>query len=328
MQKIFKMAIFWLTTYGCFSVCIYGYAYADATHKHVTVAAMVYGNHNVVTFDGFKAGMKEKGYIEGKNIAYIFEGAYKKKEKLDAGIEKLVAENPDLIFTATTPATLAAKKATSKKKIPVVFGPVNDPVRAGIIDVLHQPGDNITGVMLTDSTAKQLEWVTRVVPDIKNVFLPYNPLDKSSLISYKKVKAAAQLFKINLTTMKVHSHNEIDSLLENFPDNMNSIFLPRDGMIMSRVKDFAKVAQKKKLALSGTRLEMAEKGALFGFGFNGFELGKQMSRLADQVLHGIDPGKLPVETAEDYLAINLKAARKMGITIPERILRQAHIIIR
>ncbi len=301
---------------------------AEEKHSSVVIAAMVYGKHNIITFEGFKTGMEEKGFIEGRNTTYLFDGPYQTIKDLDGGMARLMARNPDLIFAATTPVTLAAKKATTTNKVPVVFGPVNDPVRSGIVNNRKQPGDNITGVTLTDSTAKQLEWAVRLSPQAKTFLLPYNPNDNSSLISLQKVKEAVGMLGLELVVRATRSHAEIDALLAACPDNIDAIFLPRDAMIMSRVEDFAKVAREQKLVLSGTRLEMAARGALFGFGFNGFQLGRQMSRLADQILRGKNPGDLPVETAEDYLSINLKAAHSMGITISEQILRQAHTIIR
>jgi len=305
-----------------------GSAEAKEKQHTVVVAALVYGQHNIVTLDGFKAGLREKGFVEGDNITYIFEGAVGSKEKLGAMMEQLMAKNPDLIFAATTPGAIAAQKATAKRKIPVVFGPVNDPMVSGIVKDQKMPGDNITGVMLTDSTGKQLEWAVRISPTLKTILFPYNPNDKSSLISFQKIKEATATLNIEMVARQTRSHAEIDALIADCPEGVDALFLPRDAMVMSRVKDFAELALQRKIILSGNRLEMVKKGSLFSFGFEGYELGKQMARLADLILHGKNPGELPVETAEDYLAINLKTAKAMGMTISENILRQAHTIIR
>jgi putative ABC transport system substrate-binding protein len=261
-------------------------------------------------------------------VTYLFDNVNHKIEKLDANITKIVNGKPDLIFAATTPVAIAVTKATKFNKIPVIFGPVNDPVSVGIVKEQRRPGENVTGVMLTDSTAKELEWAIKIAPKIKRILLPYNPNDKSSVISMQKASDAANMFKLTLDAREVRNHKEIDTLLTTFPDGIDAIFLPRDGMVMSRVEDFANVANPKKIILTGTRVEMAERGALFGFGFNGFMIGKQMARLADQILQGRKPGDLPVETAENYLSINLKTANMLGITISEHILRQAQTIIR
>ena len=292
------------------------------------IAAVIYGKNNASTLDGFKEGMKERGYVEGQNVTYLFNGTIKSLANLDDEVLQIVNKNPDLIFASTTPVAMAAAKATVANKIPVVFGPVNDPVSAGIVKEQRHPGENVTGVMLTDSTAKQLEWTIKIAPRTKHILLPYNPNDKSSMISMQKAKDAAEMFALTFDARQTRNHGEIDTLLATIPDGVDAILLPRDGMVMSRVEDFAKVANPKNIIVTGTRLEMAERGALLGFGFNGFMIGKQMARLADQILHGQKPGDLPVETAEDHLSINLKTANSLGITIPEHILRQAHTIIR
>ena len=292
------------------------------------IAAVIYGKNNDATLEGFREGMRERGYIEGQNVIYQFDNINHSLEKLDANITRIMSYKPDLILASTTPVAMAVTKATNLNKIPVVFGPVNDPVSVGIVKERRHPGENVTGVMLTDSTAKELEWAIKIAPRIKKILLPYNPKDKSSVISMQKVRDAAKMFNLTLDARETGNHKEIDTLLASFPDDVDAIFLPRDGMIMSRIEDFARVANPKKIILTGTRVEMAERGALFGFGFNGFIIGKQMARLADQILQGRNPGDLPVETAENYLSINLKTANTLGLTISEHILRQAHTIIR
>lgn len=303
-------------------------AMAAGAQDKLVIATVIYGRNNAATLEGFKEGMKEKGYFEGQDVTYLSDNINHSLEKLDAEITKIVSYNPDLIFASTTPVAMAVTKATKLNKIPVVFGPVNDPVSVGIVKEQRHPGENITGVMLTDSTAKELEWAIKIAPRIKRILLPYNPNDKSSVISMQKARDAVKMFNLTLDAREARNHQEIDTLLANFPDGVDAIFLPRDGMIMSRIEDFARVANPKKIILTGTRVEMAERGALFGFGFNGFMIGKQMARLADQILQGRNPGDLPVETAENYLSINLKTANTLGITISEHILRQAHTIIR
>lgn len=294
----------------------------------LVIATIIYGKNNAATLKGFIEGMKERGYVEGQNVTYLSSDVNHTLKTVDTSVTKIVNANPDLIFAATTPVSISVAKATQDNKIPVVFGPVNDPVNVGIVKEQRHPGENLTGVMLTDSTAKELEWAIKIAPHIQTILLPYNPNDKSSIISMKKAQEAAKIFNLRVEARKTHNHQEIDNLLAHFPSGIDAIFLPRDGMIMSRVEDFAQVANPRKIVLTGTRVEMAKRGALFGFGFNGFMIGKQMARLAEQILQGRNPGDLPIETAENHLSINLKTANTLGISISEHILRQAHTIIR
>ena len=326
LRKTVSLSLFLL-----FAVCwvwVGGDAGAVEKKGPVVVALLVYGKHNLPTLEGFKAGLAEKGHGEGTSITYLFDGPTENKEELDTLMAKLMTGNPDLIFAATTPAALAAKKATAERKIPVVFAPVNDPVLSGVVPEQKRPGGNITGVMLADSTGKQLEWALRMNPAIKTVLFPYNPTDKSSLVSLQQIKEAGTLFNVTITPQETPSQAAIDALLAEPLDGIDAIFLPRDAMIMSRGGDFAALALRKKILLSGTRKEMAQRGALFSYGFEGVAIGRQAARIADLILKGKNPGELPVETAAEFLAINLKTAGKIGLTIDEHILRQAQEIIR
>lgn len=241
---------------------------------------------------------------------------------------QLMARKPDLVYAAPTPAAQVAKRFCEEKNIPVLFGPVNDAIGGGLVTERKHPGGNITGVMLADSEGKRLQLCTEIAPRIKTVLVPYNPNDKSSLLSLESVHEAAAHLDLRVEEAAVADQAAIDKLITQLPEGIDTIFLPRDAMVMARVKDFAEVSIRKKIILSSTRVELVEKGALLGYGFDGFELGKQLARLADQIFKGKKPGDLPVETAEDYLSINLKTAQAIGLSIDDRFLRLAYRLIR
>ncbi len=291
------------------------------------IGVLQFTPNNLTTLEGFKAGMAELGYVEGKTIRYIFDGPAKKIEELGPMVKKLLDRNPDLLFTSPTPATIAAKRATGTNKVPIVFAPVNDPIAAGIVSDIKNPGDNITGIRLASSDGRRLQWINEIAPEASRVWLPYNAKDKSALTSLANAEKAAAGIGMEILPLPVESHADIDKALTEVPEGIQGIFLPRDGMVMSRVKDFVALSMEKKLILSTPRLKQVELGAFTGYGFIGFELGKQAARLADKILKGADPGRLPVETAEDYLFLNLKTAEAIGRNVPDHILRQARDIV-
>lgn len=301
---------------------------ADMRRRPLIIAVLLYTANNLPSFEGFKAGLQERGYSEGKEVRYLFDGHSKNINELDAAMAQLLAQQPDLIYAAPTPAALAAQKATKENKIPVVFGPVNDPVVAGLAKDQKHPGGNITGVMLADSDGKRLQWISELRPQTRTVLLPYNPDDISSTLSLQNVRKAAAVLGFNIQAKAVRSNEEISAMIAGCPDGIEAIFLPRDSMIMARIKDFVDLSLQKKAILSSTRSDLVEKGALYSYGFDGFEIGKQAARLADLILEGKNPGDLPVETAEDYLVINLKTANAIGLSIAPHILRQARKVIR
>jgi putative ABC transport system substrate-binding protein len=275
--------------------------------------------------EGFKEGMTELGYVEGENITYIYEGATDSIDKLDSVAQALVAADVDLILSVTTPATKAAQKATVGTDIPVVFVPVTDPVGASIVDSLRNPGGNITGVTFGVQEARRLEWLIQVAPTIEEIYVPYNPEDRSAVLALETVKEVAPKLGVELLTREVRNLEEITAAIENIPEEADAIFLLPDSLLGGRATEFVEL-QLPTSAANPEDLKMH--GVLTSYGIEQISCGKQAARLADQILRGVKPADLPVETAEFYLAINLKTAKAIGLDISDEILFQADIIVR
>lgn len=281
------------------------------------------------TLEGFKEGMAESGYIEGKNITYIYEGATADIPKLEAVAQNLVAAKVDLILSITTPATQAAQKATTNTNIPVVFVPLTDPVGAGIVDSLRNPGGNITGITFGVQEGQRLKWLIQVAPAIKNVYIIYNPDDQSPVLALKTLSETAPRLGLKLITRQAHNQEEVTTAIENIPKEADAVFILPDSLVATRVSDLVEAATKLRLPTSGANVEDVEaRGVLTAYSVGLISSGKQAARLADQILRGIKPADLPVEMAEFFAAINLKTANAIGLTIPDEVLEQADIINR
>lgn len=300
-------------------------ALACAQESSWVIGVLMYGGHNRSTLTGFQQALDDYARHQNQSVRYIDAQVIDERAELEPAMRRILSEQPDLIFTCTTPASQVAQSLT--RTVPIIFAPVQDPVDAGLVESIRRPGGNCTGIRLTDSTAKQLQWFLRLAPTHRRIILPYSPQDASARLSYHKSEAVAAQFDITLTPWPLTGPDAVDRFLQACPTTIDGIFLPRDGCVMARVADFAALTRQRGLVLSGTRLEMVERGALFSFGFIGKEMGAQAGRLATRILGGLDPATMPVETAEDYLAINLQTARELGLTIPDRLLRQAHILI-
>jgi putative ABC transport system substrate-binding protein len=277
------------------------------------------------TVEGFKEGMTELGYIEGENITYIYEGATDSIDKLDSVAQGLVAADVDLILSVTTPATQAAQRATADTGIPVVFVPVTDPVGAGLVGSLRNPGSNITGVTFGVQEARRLEWLIQVVPTIEQIYIPYNPKDRSAVLALETVREAATALGVELITREARNPDEVTAAVENIPEEADAIFLLPDSLLGGRATEFVELQLPTSAANPG---DLKIHGVLTSYGIEQISAGKQAARLADQILRGIKPADLPVETAEFYLAINLKTAEAIGLDISDEILLQADIIVR
>jgi putative ABC transport system substrate-binding protein len=277
------------------------------------------------TLEGFKEGMTELGYVEGENITYIYEGATDSIDKLGPVAQGLVATDVDLILSITTPATQAAQQATADNDIPVVFVPVTDPVGAGIVDSLRSPGGNITGITFGIQEVRRLEWLIQVVPTIEQIYVPYNPEDRSAVLALETVSEAATALGVELITHKVRNLEEIAAAIDNIPEEADAIFLLPDSLVGGRATEFVEL----ELPTSAANPEdLKIHGVLTSYGIDQVSAGKQAARLADQILQGTKPADLPVETAEFFSAVNLKTAEAIGLDISDDVLLQADIIIR
>jgi putative tryptophan/tyrosine transport system substrate-binding protein len=278
---------------------------------------------------GFKKGVAELGYIEGENIRYIYDGPTTDMSRLETVAQSLLAADVDLILSMTTPATNAAKKVTAGTNLPVIFVPVTDPVGAGIVDSIKYPGGNITGVAFGLQEVRRLEWLVRIAPKIKRIFVPFNPGDKSPVLALAMVRNTAAKLGIELITAEIRNPEMLSAAIDNIPAQADAVFLLPDSLVSTRLVDLVAAATKRKLPVSGANVTVVRNsGVLTTFGIDISLAGKQAARLVDQIFQGVKPADLPVEMAEFYLAINLKVAKAIDLDIPDEILRQADIIIR
>lgn len=277
--------------------------------------------------DGFKAGMAERGYIESENVTYIYEGATGSVDALDATAQRLVERDVDLILSITTPATQAAQRATAETDIPVVFVPVTDPVAAGLVQSLRRPGGNITGIMTGGTEGARLQWQLKIAPNVEKVYIPYNP-DGSSTSSLAATEAAAEQLNVELVTQVATNPDEVAAAIEAIPEDADAIFILNDGFIETQIDKFIEAALERDIPISASSLLHVSAGVLFAYGHRHEVNGQAAAGLAAQILEGVEPADLPVETAETFLSINLKSAEAIGLDIPDSILRQADTVIR
>ena len=278
--------------------------------------------------EGFKDGMDEAGYIEGLNVTYIYDGPAANPDALDGVMENLKNENVNLVLTFGTLATLTAKESLAGTNIPIVFGPVTDPVASGIVTGVLNPGGNITGIQTGNPTPKRLEWLLKIDPEIKRLYTFNNPDDNSSVQALAALTQTARMFNVELVIRDTSTPEEITVALNEMPDGIDAIFLPASAFFEKNNDQFVKFANEHNLPLAAPATANVRDGALVSFGHDNIPLGQQASHLADQILRGIKPADLPIESADLFLSINLKTAEIIGLSIPDEIIRQANIIVR
>jgi putative ABC transport system substrate-binding protein len=311
-----------LITVFCLSFLLIACGQSEPKPRGFTIGII---NPNSGTQDmtrGFIEGLADQGYVAGKNTTFITafdENAF------DQMLQKMVKKDVDLIFSVTTPATKKAIKAAKGKDIPVVFA-VHDPVRSGIMKSLLANGKNVTGIQIKGSIPKALDWLLTLSPDIDTVLVPVHfdtPATKQSLDDLRK---AAQTKNINLVVREINRVEDIAKIFQDLPEEVDAVFLVHSIFISSHTDKIVKEAGRHRLPVGGG-ISTYRQGALITFGVNHIEVGRQASRLAQQILQGAETKNIPVETADFYLGINLETARSAGITVSDTILSYADDII-
>ncbi|MBO6777307.1 MAG: ABC transporter substrate-binding protein [Marinibacterium sp.] len=276
---------------------------------------------------GFKEQMQEYGYVEGSTVTYLYDGPAGSGKELSHRAKELVEQGATLKFTASTPATKTALAAAEGTDIQIIFGPVNDPVGAGIVDSLRRPGGNATGVTLAPSTARRLAWFKEIDSTATRILVPYNPRDRSSMTSFSRVNAASASLGLKIIASEVENLDDVRALFSALPEDIDGVFLPRDSMITSAIQDIVAATIDRQLILSGPGFSQVMRGALYAYGVRQPSVGRTAARLANEVFSGADPAVIPVEEEQSNLFINTETAKQIGLTLSPSLLSQAKALL-
>ena len=278
----------------------------------------------------FKEGLVPLGWIEGQTVAF------EHKRAGTAGVEALLelAEaaarlKPDLILTLSTPQTQVVKRAI--RDIPVVFMSVSDPVASGIVKSLARPEGNVTGVsnFLPATTAKLLEFVKQMVPAAKRVAFLYDSANPGKRIELEILNKAAPGLGMTIEPHELRSVADIDGVFAALAKSPPSALLvPVDRVTTAGMERIVALAAKlRRPAVYQTR-EFVEAGGLLSYGLDLCQHIRRAATYADKILKGAKPGDLPVELPSTFdLVINLKAAKALGLKVPQSLLVRADRVI-
>jgi putative ABC transport system substrate-binding protein len=280
---------------------------------------------------GLRSRLEGLGYIEGTNLVYdlLQEETY---DALRASVKASIQKKVDVIVTLSEAETAIAQEVTDK--IPIVFMPVGDPVRARFIRSLASPGTNLTGLTYMEPTslAKQLEVFKEVVPSLRQILVFFerrkeNPITAPTLALVREV---AEYMKIRLIEKPITSVAEAEHAISLLPKNpMTGVFHICTGFFR-RLKTIASIGMERRLPIFGcSARQVADEGALLTYAPDLYYIGYRGAWYADRILKGARPQDLPVETPKKFeLVINLKTANALGIKIPPETLQRADRVIR
>jgi ABC-type uncharacterized transport system substrate-binding protein len=277
----------------------------------------------------FQQGLRDLGWVEGKNIAMELRFAEGKTDRLAALAAELVRLKVDLIATSSTPAALAAKRATTT--IPIVIGFAADPVGSGIVGSLARPGGNITGWTHQglELREKYLELLKEAVPRATRFGILWNPANPVHKSSMKVIEAAAQRLKVELYPAGVQDPKELEGAFSALAGKRTeALIVYPDGLFLDQKAVIVSLAARRRLpAMYGIR-EYVEAGGLMAYGTNLSQMYRLGASLVDKILKGARPADLPVEQPTKFeLVINLKTAKALGLAIPQSLLQRADELI-
>jgi putative ABC transport system substrate-binding protein len=280
--------------------------------------------------EGFRQGLHELAYIEGKNIAIEWRYAEGKEELIPKLAAELVQLNVDIIVTDGTNVTRAVKNAT--KTIPIVMASDADPVGNGFVASLARPGGNVTGLtnLLTGLSGKRLELHKETIPDLLRVGILWSPENTSSVRGFKETQEAARALAMQLLSLEVRGANDFAGAFRAATKaNTQAITVVSDSLMFNNRRQLLELAIKNKLPTMHTQSLWVDAGALMAYGPNFPDLWRRAAIYVDKILKGAKPAELPVEQPTKFeLVINLKTAKQIGLEIPQSVLYRADKVIK
>jgi len=277
----------------------------------------------------FRKGMRDRGYIEGKNLTIELRTAEGRSERLPDIAAELARLKLDLIISAGTEATSAAQKATVA--IPIVFVNASDPITSGFVESLARPGKNITGVtnMLGDLGPKHLEILLSAVPNLSRVAVLINLANSAHAAILASVQVAARNVAVKVIPVEARGAPDIENafLVAN-NDNVGAVVVVADALFTQQRRQIAELAIKYRLPSISTFREFAEQGILITYGPRFDDAPRRAAVYADRIFKGAKPAELPVEQPTTFeLVVNMKTAKALRIKIPQSILLRADRVI-
>jgi ABC-type uncharacterized transport system substrate-binding protein len=285
---------------------------------------------NPARIEAFRQGLRELGYVEGKNIFIEWRHAEGNADRLPALAAELLRLKVEIIVTNGPYSTRAAKEATVT--IPIVMASVGDPVGEGIIASLARPGGNITGLssLAPELSGKRLEILKEVVPKASRVAVFGTSTQPGHARVLREIELAAQELKVKLQYLDVLNPKDIETAFRAASKERANVALVMGGSVIgSQRTHVVELAVKSRLPVMHSGRAPVEAGGLMFYGVNNLDLDRRAATFVDKILKGRPPTELPVEQPMKFeFLVNLKAAKQIGLTIPPNVLVRANEVIR
>jgi len=278
--------------------------------------------------DAFREGLRERDYVEGKNVAIEYRWAESDYGRLPAYAAELVRLNVDLILTHGTPGGQAAKAVTMT--IPIVIAVTGDAVATGLVQSLARPGGNLTGstFFFSELNAKRIELLKEALPRIKRVAVLVNGANPSNLVTFDAMARTARSVGIEAVQILAGSPDQFHAAFAQIMKGRSeAVSVYEDPLFVAQAAELAALAQRHRLPSVGFR-EYAFSGGLFAFGVDFPHVWKRAASFVDRIFRGAKPSELPMEQAGKFeTVVNLRTARALQLAIPSQVLLRADTTI-
>ena len=280
--------------------------------------------------DNLWQGLRQLGYVEGKNVTLEYRYADGQLDRLPELAANLVGLKVDVIVVSGTRAAVAAKQATNT--IPIVLAGVGDPVQAGLVSSLLHPGSNVTGMarLSPDFIGKRVELIKEVVPKTKLIAALSNPDNPAHAANLRQIDITARALAIELHSVTARDPNEFESAFAaTTKEHADALLLMPDALFHTYPSKIVELAAKNRLPAMYDRSDFVEMGGLMSFAVNIADLSRRAANYVDEILKGSNPANLPVDEPTKYdLVVNLNTAHALRLTITPNVLARADRVIR
>jgi len=315
-------------TLGVLSVPLPALAQQPARIYRIGFLGQVSASTMAPQLEAFRQGLRDLGYVEGKNLTIEYRWAEGNYDRLPDLAADLVRLTPAVLVTHGTPGTQAAKRATTT--IPIVMATSGDAVAAGLVTSLSRPGGNVTGSSFfgPELNAKRLELLKEAIPRATRVAYLYNPANPLSRNTAKAMEETAKSLRVKLQKFEVRAADDFAGVFAAaVRQGAGAVLLSLDSMLLYHGELIGHLATKSRLPTMGSK-EHVEAGALMAYGIDTRDLWRRASFFVDRILKGAKPADLPVEQPMRFeLVVNLKAAKALRLTIPPSVLVRADRVI-
>ena len=284
---------------------------------------------NAANLDAFRQGLRELGYVEGRNFMIEYRSADGRRERFPELATELVRLKVDVILTRGTPAVMAAKNATGT--IPVVMAASGDPLLSGVVAGLARPGGNVTGLsaIVVEVTGKRLQLLREVVPGVSRIAVLFDMGNPNNALQWKETEIAAPSLGVQPQLLDVRKPGDFGGAFDAaIRQRAGAMVVGIDALTQANHRSIIDLAAKHRLPAIYASREFVDAGGLVAYGVSYPHLYHRAASFVDKILKGAKPADLPVEQPTKFeLVVNLKTAKALGLTIPPTVLLQADHMI-